>query len=162
MDLKLLIDHYAAYDEWANTRVVERLSRVPEGVLDAPVKSSFPSLRATLMHIRDAEHVWLCRINGVQYNWPAEADSALGTLLKHNALLLDQVRTMDGEALERPCTYRELKGIAHVQPVWQMLLHCFNHASYHRGQVVTMMRQFDLDEIPALDLVVYQRSLKPA
>jgi uncharacterized damage-inducible protein DinB len=52
--------------------------------------------------------------------------------------------------------------MAHVQPVWQMLLHCFNHASYHRGQVVTMMRQFDLDEIPALDLVVYQRSLKPA
>jgi uncharacterized damage-inducible protein DinB len=40
-----------------------------------------------------------------------------------------------------------------------MLMHAFNHASYHRGQAVTIMRQLSLEEIPALDLVVFQRSL---
>jgi uncharacterized damage-inducible protein DinB len=162
MEVKELIDQYAAYDRWANTRVLERLSREPEALCDAPVKSSFPSLRATLMHIRDAEHVWLCRIKGVKHNWPAEPDSALGTLLAHNRLLLDHVHGMGATELERLCTYHDLKGNAHAQPAWQMLMHCFNHASYHRGQVVTMMRQLDLAEIPALDLVVYQRSLQKA
>jgi uncharacterized damage-inducible protein DinB len=162
MDVKHLIDHYAAYDLWANTRLVERLSREPEAVLDAPVRSSFPSLRATLMHIRDAEHVWTCRINGVKHNWPAEADGSLGTLLKHNATLVDLVRHSDADALLRTCTYHDLKGNAHEQPAWQMLMHCFNHASYHRGQVVTIMRGLELVGIPALDLVVYQRTLQQA
>jgi len=159
MEVITLIDQYAAYDLWANSRLVERLSREAEDVLDTPVKSSFPSLRATLLHIRDAEHVWLCRLQGTKHSWPAEVDTALGTLLKHNALLRDHVRTLDDAALARTCTYNDLKGHAHAQPAWQLLMHCFNHSSYHRGQVVTLMRGLGLEEIPALDLVVYQRSL---
>lgn len=162
MDVKHVIDQYAAYDRWANTRVLERLSREPEALCDAPVKSSFPSLRATLLHIRDAEHVWLCRIMGVPHNWPAETDGALSTLVKHNTRLVEHVHGMQAADLERVCTYHDLKGNAHGQPAWQMLMHCFNHASYHRGQVVTMMRQLGLEGIPALDLVVYQRSLQQA
>ena len=57
MNATELIAHYADYDQWANARLVERLMREPAAVLDAPVKSSFPSLRDTLMHIRNAEHV---------------------------------------------------------------------------------------------------------
>jgi uncharacterized damage-inducible protein DinB len=45
----------------------------------------------------------------------------------------------------------------HRQQRWQILMHCFNHSSYHRGQLVTMMRQLDLTDIPAMDLVVFQR-----
>jgi len=159
MEVIPLIDQFSAYDLWANTRLVERLSREAEAVLDTPVKSSFPSLRATLLHIRDAEHVWLCRLQGTKHNWPAEPDMAIGTLLKHTVLLRDHVRSMDDHALERICTYHDLKGNTHVQPGWQLLMHCFNHSSYHRGQVVTLMRGLGLEEIPTLDLVVYQRSL---
>ena len=147
------------YDQWANARLVERLMREPAAVLDAPVKSSFPSLRDTLMHIRNAEHVWLQRLLGLPHNWPAEADSSLSMLLKHNDLLVMHVRSLDGSALERICTYHDLRGNAHQQPVWQMLMHCFNHSSYHRGQVITMMRALDLGDVPATDLIVYQRSL---
>lgn len=159
MNAFALIKHYAEYDQWANTRLVERLQREPDAVLDASVKSSFPSLRDTLMHIRNAEHVWLQRLLGVRHNWPAEADRSLATLLKHNELLLAHVRSLDDAALERICTYHDLRGNAHEQPVWQMLMHCFNHSSYHRGQVITLMRALDLDEVPATDLIVYQRSL---
>jgi uncharacterized damage-inducible protein DinB len=38
-----------------------------------------------------------------------------------------------------------------------MLLHCFNHSTQHRGQVITMMRTVGLVDIPANDLVVFQR-----
>lgn len=159
MNVAQLLDQYSAYDLWANTRLVERLSQEPEAVLDAVVKSSFPSLRATLLHIRDAEHTWLCRLQGVKNNWPAEPDTSIATLLRHNALLRDHVRTLDEQHVERLCTYHDLRGNAHEQSAWQMLMHCFNHSSYHRGQVVTIMRQLGLDTIPALDLVVFQRTV---
>ncbi len=159
MDIAHLIDEYAAYDLWANTRLVERLSREHEALIDAPVRSSFPSLRATLLHIRDAHHVWTCRLTGVAHSWPAEQDRSIGTLLKHARVLRDHVRVLHAGALERTHSYHDLKGNAHEQVAWRMLMHAFNHASYHRGQVVTMMRQLELDEVPALDLVVFQRQL---
>jgi uncharacterized damage-inducible protein DinB len=53
--------------------------------------------------------------------------------------------------------YPDLRGNLHRQPVWQLLLHCFNHSTQHRGQVITLMRTLGLGDIPANDLVVFQR-----
>jgi uncharacterized damage-inducible protein DinB len=44
-----------------------------------------------------------------------------------------------------------LDGTQYKQPIWQMLLHVFNHATYHRGQVVNMLRQLGVDKIPSTD-----------
>lgn len=159
MGIAPLIDEYAAYDLWANTRLVDRLQREADEVLDTPVRSSFPSLRATLLHVRDAHHVWLCRLTGRVHNWPAEEGRSIGMLLKHATLLREHVRGLDDAALVQRHTYHDLKGRPHEQAAWRMLMHAFNHASYHRGQAVTIMRQLALEEIPALDLVVFQRSL---
>ncbi|MBK6775797.1 MAG: hypothetical protein IPG74_08105 [Flavobacteriales bacterium] len=101
MHLHTLIDHYAAYDLWANSLFVKRLDREPTEVLDHEVPSSFPTLRTTLLHIRDAEHVWLCRLNNVAHSWPAEASIEPGSLLKHNVLLRDKVAQMSETMLER-------------------------------------------------------------
>jgi uncharacterized damage-inducible protein DinB len=38
-----------------------------------------------------------------------------------------------------------------------MLLHLFNHNTYHRGQLVTMLRQLGMDKIPATDFIVWSR-----
>ncbi|MEO8590903.1 MAG: DinB family protein [Flavobacteriales bacterium] len=159
MTIKPLLDQYAAYDLWANTRFVQRLQREPADVLDRPVPNSFPSLRATLLHIRDAENAWRCRLTGVKAAWPAESDTSIDTLLKHSTLLRDLVLGMDGSSLASDSTYLDLRGNAHTQQAWSMLMHCFNHSTQHRGQVITLMRTLGLDEIPANDLVVYQRTL---
>ncbi|MBL0200663.1 MAG: hypothetical protein IPP81_11100 [Chitinophagaceae bacterium] len=39
-------------------------------------------------------------------------------------------------------------------PVYQMLHHVFNHASYHRGQLVTMLNQLGADKIPGTDFLL--------
>ena len=159
MSIKFLIDQYADYDLWANTRSIDRLQRETEDVLDRPVLSSFPSLRLTLLHIRDAESAWTNRLVGVPVVWPAEADRSIGNLLKYAAQLRDLVHGYDEVTLLQPVTYHDLKSNAHVQFRWQMLMHCFNHSTQHRGQVITIMRGLGLEEVPATDLVVYQRSL---
>ena len=155
--MKELLDHYARYDHWANTRFVERLQHEPDEVLDRPVSSSFPSLRSTLLHIRDAENVWWGRLSGERTQWPAEASTEIATLLPYSERLKACVEHADEGELKRVAEYPDLRGNLHRQPVWQMLLHCFNHSTQHRGQVITLMRTLGLDNIPANDLVVFQR-----
>lgn len=159
MSIKPLLDQLAGYDLWANTRFVERLQREPAEVLDRPVPNSFPSLRATLLHIRDAENAWSCRLTGARATWPAETDTSIESLLKYTVRLRDLVIGMDEAALVSERTYQDLRGNTHIQAVWPMLMHCFNHSTQHRGQLITMMRALGLEGIPANDLVVYQRTL---
>ena len=157
--MKPLIDHYADYTLWANTRFVERLSKEPDTFLAKPVASSFPSLRATLMHIRNAENTWRCRLDGVASAWPAETDDSLGTVLTYARSWHEKVRGMDENKLAQVITYKDLRGNAHAQPAWYMIMHCCNHSTQHRGQLITMMRALELTDIPANDMIVYQRSL---
>ena len=53
--------------------------------------------------------------------------------------------------------YKSLKGIPFSQPLYQLLLHVFNHATYHRGQLVTILRQLDVQNIPQTDFIAWSR-----
>lgn len=157
--MKDLLKQYADYDRWANVRFVERLQREPETILDQAVASSFPSLRATILHIRNAEHVWWCRLSGQAPLWPASSDPSIATLIPQSDALRQLVHELDPAAFNEVHSYTDMRGLQHRQPAWMMILHCFNHSTQHRGQLITMMRALGLQEIPANDLVVYQRSL---
>ena len=157
MDIADTISHYAAYDRWANTRISDRLGREADHILDAPVISSFPSLRATLMHMRNANAAWYQRMAGLPPMWPAEPSEAHSTFMKHVQVMHDYARRLTAEELLASVTYKDLKGTPHTTPRWQSLMHCFNHSTYHRGQLVTMMRALGLEDIPAMDLIVFQR-----
>jgi uncharacterized damage-inducible protein DinB len=157
MSITQVITEYAAYDRWANARFVERLSREPDDVLDRPAASSFPTLRATLLHIRDAEHTWWGRLTGAPTRWPAEEDRGIATLLRHCEVLFAAVQELSEADLLSERVYTDLRGNTHRQAAWRMLMHCFNHSTQHRGQLITQMRALGLGEIPANDLVVFQR-----
>jgi uncharacterized damage-inducible protein DinB len=43
--------------------------------------------------------------------------------------------------MERVLHYKSMTGEEFSNPLWQILHHYTNHGSYHRGQVVTMLRQ---------------------
>jgi uncharacterized damage-inducible protein DinB len=157
MDIKATIDQYAAYDLWANTRFVDRLLKEPARVLDQHVKSSFPSLRDTVLHIRNAECIWYLRVSGQELRWPAEDSMDIGTLIKHNTVLRDFVRTLTADDLHRVIHSKTRAGEPFSSPMLPLLMHTFNHSTYHRGQLTTMMRQLDLDDVPNTDLLSYQR-----
>lgn len=152
-----LIRQYAAYDRWANAAFVARLSEEPEAILDRHAASSFPTLRGTLMHIRDAENAWFLRLTGATMRWPAEPSQGLDTLMTHVDRFTGYAMALDEEGLVATCRYHDLKGNPYEQPAWQMIMHALNHSSYHRGQVVTQMRALGLERIPRTDLVAFQR-----
>jgi uncharacterized damage-inducible protein DinB len=44
---------------------------------------------------------------------------------------------------------------ADLSRFWWRLLHLVNHASYHRGQVTTMLRQLNVDVPKSQDMIVF-------
>ena len=60
-------------------------------------------------------------------------------------------------ALQHEFIYKNSKKDQFKQPVYEMLMHLFNHQTYHRGQLITMLRQTGETNIPNTDLIAYLR-----
>lgn len=43
-----------------------------------------------------------------------------------------------------------------------MIQHVINHSSYHRGQIITLLRQQNITTFPSLDAIVYYREVSSA
>ena len=69
----------------------------------------------------------------------------------------DWVNDANDHALQHEFIYYNSRKERFKQPVYQMLLHLLNHNTYHRGQIVTMLRQLGVEKIPATDFIVWSR-----
>jgi len=67
------------------------------------------------------------------------------------------VASRDEAGLSAVIEYRLLNGTPGATPFWQMLQHVVNHASYHRGQVTTLLRQLGATPPESVDLITYYR-----
>jgi uncharacterized damage-inducible protein DinB len=150
------------YNRWANRRALDACASLTEEQFTRDLRSSFRSVRDTLLHIMGGEWFWLERFRG-------RSPSAVPPLepLPHPAAvcerwamvereLLEFVTTRSAEDLARILDYRTTEGSPNAQPLWQMMQHLVNHGTYHRGQVTTMLRQLGAAAV-ATDLILYYR-----
>jgi len=160
-DLRTLLDfHY-----WARDRMLDAIEPLTPEQWTRDLGNSFRSVRDTVAHIYSAEWVWYERWRG---NAPAALLSAeqfpdVATIRKawteherHVRALLDGLGE-DGVA--RVIPYTLFSGVASASPLWQMLQHVVNHASYHRGQVTTMLRQLGAAPAKSCDMITFYREL---
>ena len=59
--------------------------------------------------------------------------------------------------LDRVIEYRLMSGKAGASPLWQLVAHLVNHATYHRGQVTTMLRQLGVPAPKSTDMITFFR-----
>ena len=84
--------------------------------------------------------------------------TTLVTLLQQqNRHWQDWVASASEHALQHEFIYYNSRKERFKQPVFQMLLHLFNHGTYHRGQLVTALRQLGVEKIPQTDFIVWSR-----
>jgi uncharacterized damage-inducible protein DinB len=148
-----------AYNRWANAQVLDALSQLTEEQLKRNLSSSHGSVHGTLTHILAAEWVWLMRCKGVS---PAAlfdpADFSLDSLSAELAEVeREQKRFIDElaeQSLSTVVSYTNTKGEQWAYPLNQILQHVANHSTYHRGQVITMLRQLGADAVMT-DFLVY-------
>jgi uncharacterized damage-inducible protein DinB len=61
------------------------------------------------------------------------------------------------DGITRVFDFKLLSGQPGSSPFWQMLQHVVNHASYHRGQVTTMLRQIGAAPAKPMDMIAFYR-----
>ena len=56
---------------------------------------------------------------------------------------------------------KNLKGETFTHVYWQAFQHVVNHSTYHRGQIITMLRQLGVKP-PGTDLIMFYRGTAKA
>lgn len=161
--MKQLLQQYAAYNLWANKILLERLAQLPNEIVHKETGSSFGSMYKTFVHLMEVESVWWQRLKLQEHVQMPEKDidENLEVLSKKLLTLSKQWSDWVHETNEKNIThvfgYQNSKKEFFKQPVYEVLMHVFNHQTYHRGQIVTMMRQNGIDRIPATDFIAFCR-----
>lgn len=150
------------YNRWANLRFLDAMAGLSKEELGKDLHGSFPSVAATLVHLIGAEWVWLRRWQGESPTSFPEAmtlDSVAAVRARWDALWDEQrayLETLDDAALSRTVAYRGFDGTAFEAQLGELARHVVNHATYHRGQLATMLRQLGYTP-PSTDFVRYCR-----
>ncbi len=161
--MKQILTHYAQYNLWANRLVIEAMLALPTRSLNIEIESSFPTIKETALHMWSAEYIWLERLKQnpeplwVQGIFIGLAKEMCNNWQRTSNELIDYVTQLDETTLKSYCSYSDRSGYTHTTPVWQVLHHVFNHCTYHRGQLITMLRQAGATAIPGTDFIGFVR-----
>ena len=161
--MKKLLAQYAAYNVWANQRITDCINNLPDDQINKEIVSSFPSLYKTMLHLWDSENLWWQRLKLIE-NVVRPSDGFTGSILELSQHVMLQskqwkewIDLATEAALEHEFIYKNSKKDQFKQPVCEALHHLFNHQSFHRGQIITMLRQLEINDIPNTDLIAFLR-----
>ena len=164
--MKELLKQYAAYNSWASQRILDAILILPEEKQLTEVPSSFNSLYKTVLHMLDAENIWWQRMKMQERiivpseNFKGTLQELAGNLLQQSKQWEEWVANASDLSLEHVFQYYNNKKEHFKMPVYQMIHHVFNHGTYHRGQLINMLRQLGIEKIPQTDFSLWTRSKK--
>lgn len=155
----------AAYNLWAISRLTDWLRSKPAVLLEATAASSFPGIKATLLHILEVEREWLDRLLPSPVSRWQEIDRGLEAVLdaleEQAGEWNDYVQSLSDDELQEDC-YCNAFFDEICRPKYEIIQHCLNHSTYHRGQVVTIGHQVGLKDAPMTDYLFYVLKVKEA
>jgi uncharacterized damage-inducible protein DinB len=161
--MKELLSQFAAYNIWASQKLLEVINALSEEKHKEEVPSSFKSLYSTVLHMWDAESAWWQRLKMHERiirpseNFNGSMQDVSNGLMQQSLQWKDWIENATDMALEHVFQYYNTKKEMFKQPTWQMLLHVFNHGTYHRGQLINILRQLGVEKLPQTDFIVWSR-----
>lgn len=130
-----------AYDQWAN----ERIAVVMAGCKDLPQKA-----QDLYDHIMWAQDIWLGRIRNHflvrQSRYTEETFESWEAFFNGIA----------DESMQEEVKYHNSKNILFSSRLQDILHHIVNHGTYHRGQIVSLVKKAGGDLV-ATDMIVFSR-----
>jgi len=166
------LQRMARYNQWVNRRLLDKVQLLPAAGIAEDRGAFFGSILGTLNHILVADMFWLRRFSSSKACKGVLApmremvmptglrdvlfDDVQALRVKReemDGLILNFSETWDDEMLASSIRYRNMAGEKHEQPLGALLQHLFNHQTYHRGQVTTLLFQAGVDP-EATDLLV--------
>jgi uncharacterized damage-inducible protein DinB len=158
-----LLDRLLAHDAWTTRQLLDRCLALPDDQLDRPFDIGHRTLRATFQHIIFNMETWAALMAGATTLPPrpprdAEPITSLAERLDRGAADLTRVahavRARDGwddrwlDVLDSPPTEKTYGGaIAHV----------LTHSMHHPAQVLFILRQLGLTDLPEGDVLSWEQ-----
>lgn len=139
------------YNDWANRRVL--------GVLEA-IGQNLPYACLHLMsHIVNAQVIWASRMQGLPAEvgiWDDHAIHECKELHERSSADLRSWVDTDVEGFTYHVAYTNSTGVSYQNDLQDILLHTFNHATYHRAQIALELRRNGFNP-PVTDYIHFLR-----
>jgi uncharacterized damage-inducible protein DinB len=164
--MKNYLTDLTRYNHWANEEITGFILKAGDARADLYQASSFPSIRKTLYHLWDAQVIWLGRLRGQSLNaWPSQSfkgslNDAAGEIAFNSLEIVRFMGDFNENATEREITYHSIDGKAWHNSVSEIIMHLVNHSTYHRGQLITMLRNSGFEDVGSTDMIRWFRSVK--
>lgn len=157
----------AAYHRWTFDVLYAALLPLDDARYRADLGLFFRSIHGTLNHLLVADKVWFGRmvatpfaVSGLDAELQSERPALEQALYKQSARWQPWLRTQSEDQLATPRAYSNMSGAHFAQETATLVLHVFNHATHHRGQISTAITACGL-AAPEMDLIWYLRQ-RPA
>lgn len=129
-----MLIQFCKYNNWANSLLLTALKANSDSIPESCI--------SLFSHIVNAQMIWVCRIKGITPNvavWQVNDLETCGLLLMESANALLKIKYLETE--DSPIIkYRTSNGDYYETSAADVLLHVFNHGTYHRAQIAKEMK----------------------
>lgn len=151
----------ANYNNWSDELIIEWMEKINDKQWEQPIDSSFNSIKKTAIHMVSAKKIWIdfwSKTPNPTY-FSSVFDGTKNELIeiwkKASADLQNIIESYPEEDYLNPVNFSYPNGKNDQMFFWQTLPHFVNHATYHRGQLVTLLRQAGFTSVSNTDLATY-------
>ena len=133
-------------EHWGDRRVLTAACAITEAEYYAERGFSAGSLHKLLVHAMAAQWMWLSRWNGHDLRRLEDAadyptrESLLKRWPRVHADFSEFVLAQTARTLAAPLTYHNTRGDQFTLPLGELILHCLDHGTYHRGQINSLIK----------------------
>jgi uncharacterized damage-inducible protein DinB len=144
MNLLEYLQQLYDYHYWAKNHILAAAQTLTDEQLHRPQGHSWGSVHGVLLHMTDAEWIWLQRWQGNSpKTFPDRQDfQTLAAIRQRWAELEAVMRAFLAEqteqSLQREVSYTNTSGDSFRLILWQMMGHLANHGTHHRGELAAM------------------------
>jgi len=152
-----------SYNAWANHKLALIIIDSGDDAALLLQKSSFASIRETAFHIWDAEGIWMKRLKGESLDeWPSKnfagaTKDGLHLMVDGSRDYINYVESLNEKDFSTVIHYTNIKGAGFQNSIEEILAHVMNHSTFHRGQLVTMLRGAGCANLKTTDLIAFYR-----
>lgn len=153
----------ARYNQWANRELIAAVRTLPAGEVTRHRPSLFKNILNTLNHPLVTDRMWWAHLhkephphkalNEVLY---ADLEQLAQAREEMDRRLIDYVDGLSADDAGEEIDFTLLSGAAGRMNRRMILMHMFNHNTYHRGFVVETFSQVPA-ALPLIDLPIFMR-----
>lgn len=137
------------YNYWASGRILSAAAKVTREQYLAPADFPYGSLRATLVHVVEAEHTWRGMFENDKFNEDLNPEDFpdVSTLVERFRMEEDAMRAylngLGDEDMDGHKKYLADNGEPRDRILWHCLYHVVNHGTQHRSEAAAMLTGYD-------------------